>query len=116
MKEWRGRSAVQERPRPPAEWLARAEAAGGLLAPAPQLLEWTERVILAADGPLHNPDHAHLVDADLAFLWASSGFEKAGRVVLGQAERGQALRLLLIGPAGWPTSSCELHRRADLVL
>ncbi|OAS90376.1 hypothetical protein A6I77_05385 [Achromobacter xylosoxidans] len=58
-----------------------------MLAPAPELLEWTERAILAAGGPLHNPDHAHLVDADLAFLWASSGFQKAGRVVLGQAEQ-----------------------------
>lgn len=75
------------RPQPSVEWLARAEVAGGLFAPAPELLEWVERVILAAGGPLHNPDHAHLVDADLEFLWASSGFQKAGRVVLGQAEQ-----------------------------
>lgn len=64
----------------------RAEAAGGLLSPAPELQEWTERAVLAAGGLLHNPDHAHLVDADLAFLWAPSGFQKAGREVLGQAE------------------------------
>lgn len=75
------------RPQPSVEWLARAEVAGGLLAPAPETLEWVERVILAVDGFLHNSDHAHLVDADLAFLWASSGFQKAGRVVLGQAEQ-----------------------------
>lgn len=116
MKRRRGQSSILLRPQPPAEWLARAEVAGGLWAPAPELLEWIERAIFAADGPLHNPDHVHLAEADLAFLWASTGFQKAGRVVLGQAERGQALRLLLIGPAGWPTSSCELHRRADLVL
>ncbi|MBK1979120.1 hypothetical protein JE034_09645 [Achromobacter xylosoxidans] len=58
-----------------------------MLAPAPELLEWTERTMFAADGPLHNPDHTHLVDADLAFLWASTGFQKAGRTVLGQAEQ-----------------------------
>ncbi len=58
-----------------------------MLAPAPELQEWIERAILAAGGPLHNPDHAHLVEADLAFLWASTGFQKAGRMVLGQAEQ-----------------------------
>ncbi|MCH1985495.1 hypothetical protein L7Q78_16360 [Achromobacter xylosoxidans] len=83
------------RPQPSAEWLARAEATGGLLAPAPALLEWTERVILAPGGPLHNPDHTHLVDADLAFLWASSGFQRAGRVVLGQAEQ------VMFRASGW---------------
>ncbi len=92
---------MQERPRPRAEWLARAEAAGVLLAPAPQLLEWTERVILAADGALHNPDHAHLVDADLAFLWASSGFQKVGRVVLGQAEQ------VMFRAGGWQKARQE---------
>ncbi|PJM67761.1 putative metallopeptidase [Achromobacter ruhlandii] len=66
-----------------------------MLAPAPELLEWVERMILATDGPLHNRDHAHLVDADLAFLWASSGFQKAGRVVLGLAEQ------VMFRASGW---------------
>lgn len=55
--------------------------------PAPELLAWVEKTILASGGALHNPDHAHLVDADLAFLWAPATFEKAGRTVLGQAEQ-----------------------------
>lgn len=38
------------------------------------------------DGKLFNEDHAHLQDAPIAFLWAASGFEKQGRLVLGQAE------------------------------
>ncbi|EHK65285.1 hypothetical protein KYC_17362 [Achromobacter arsenitoxydans SY8] len=92
---------MQQRPRPPANWLARAEAAGGLLAPAPELLEWAEGVILDSGGPLHNPDHAHLVDADLAFLWASSGFLKAGRVVLGQAEQ------VMFRAGGWQKARQE---------
>ncbi|CUJ46547.1 MULTISPECIES: putative metallopeptidase [Achromobacter] len=101
MKGKRARSVGLERPRPPAEWLARAETAGGLLAPAPELLEWTERAIFAAGGPLHNPDHAHLVDADLAFLWASYGFQKAGRVVLGQAEQ------VMFRAGGWQKARQE---------
>lgn len=59
----------------------------GRFAPAPDLLAWVEATILTPGRLLHNPDHAHLVDADLAFLWASSGFEKAGRTVLGLAEQ-----------------------------
>ncbi|MCF7771223.1 hypothetical protein K2W61_26515 [Achromobacter pulmonis] len=72
-----------------------------MLAPAPQTLKWVERVILAVDGFLHNPDHAHLVDADLAFLWASSGFQKAGRVVLGQAEQ------VMFRAGGWQKARQE---------
>lgn len=101
MKVRRGKSAIPLRPQPPAVWLARAEVAGGLLAPAPETLEWVERVILAADGPLHNPDHAHLVDADLAFLWASSGFQKTGRTVLGQAEQ------VMFRAGGWQKARQE---------
>lgn len=101
MKTGWARSVGQERPRQPAERLVRAEAAGGLLSPAPELQEWIERAILAAGGPLHNPDHAHLVDADLAFLWASSGLLKAGRVVLGQAEQ------VMFRAGGWQKARQE---------
>ncbi len=100
-EEKTGQPPMLLRPLPPAEWLARAEVAGGLFAPAPELLEWVERVILAAAGPLHNPDHAHLVDADLAFLWASSGFQKAGRTVLGQAEQ------VMFRAGGWQKARQE---------
>lgn len=55
--------------------------------PAPEIIAWAHRTILAPGGPIHNPDHVHLVDADLAFLWAPATFEKAGRTVLGQAEQ-----------------------------
>lgn len=41
---------------------------------------------VSEDGELHNEDHAHLQDSPIAFLWASSGFEKQGRLVLGQCE------------------------------
>lgn len=49
--------------------------------PATGLSAWVQQTMLAPGGPLHNPDHAHLVYADLAFLWAPGAVEKAGRTV-----------------------------------
>lgn len=69
--------------------------------PAPELLVWAERTILAPGGALHNPDHAHLVDAALAFIWAPSAFEKAGRTVLGQAEQ------VMFRAGGWQRARQE---------
>lgn len=69
--------------------------------PAPELLAWTEQTILAPGGALHNPDHAHLLDADLAFLWAPGAFEKAGRTVLGQAEQ------VMFRAGGWQKARQE---------
>jgi hypothetical protein len=71
------------------------------LRPAPELLAWVESAILAVAGPIHNPDHGHLVDADLAFLWASSGFQKSGRTVLGQAEQ------VMFRAGGWQKARQE---------
>jgi hypothetical protein len=56
------------------------------LAPAPEVWDWIEAKILSEEGHIHNPDHAHLIDAPVRVLWASSCFAKAGRTVLGQAE------------------------------
>jgi len=69
--------------------------------PAPELLAWVEQTILAPGGALHNPDHAHLVGADLAFLWAPAAFEKAGRTVLGQAEQ------VMFRAGGWQKARQE---------
>jgi hypothetical protein len=66
------------RPMPPAD-LARFE-------PARDIGAWLQKHILAEDGRLHNPDHGHLIDADLEFLWAPEGFTKQMRRVIGQAE------------------------------
>src|SRR5690606_6326227 len=48
-----------------------------------------------------NPDHAHLAGADLCFLWAASGFAKAGRYVLGQAEQ------VMFRAGGWQKARQE---------
>lgn len=83
--------------------LARPAPPEGLesFVPAPNLLAWVEATIFTPGRLLHNPDHAHLVDADLAFLWASSGFQKAGRVVLGQAEQ------VMFRAGGWQKARQE---------
>lgn len=79
--------ALGARPYPPQE-LAR-------YLPATGVAEWVQSEILAADGSIHNPDHAHLLDADLVFLWAPAGFTKAMKTVIGQAEE------VMIRAGGW---------------
>lgn len=81
------------RPTPPRD-LAR-------FTPAPELSAWVGQAVLARDGAIHNPDHAHLVDADVAFLWAPGAFEKAGRTVLGQAEQ------VMFRAGGWQKARQE---------
>ncbi|VFR20237.1 FIG00956635: hypothetical protein [plant metagenome] len=64
-------------------------------------MAWIEREIIAPTGALHNPDHAHLQDADLAILWADQALEKAGRIVLGQAEQ------VMFRAGGWQKTRQE---------
>jgi hypothetical protein len=54
--------------------------------PADGVAEWVEAKLIAEGGELSNPDHAHLVGADIAYLWASNGFTKRARTVIGQCE------------------------------
>lgn len=55
-------------------------------APAPLVRAWIQAAILEEDGLLHNPDHAHLLNADFEVLWAAGGFESKMRRVVGQCE------------------------------
>ena len=77
------------RPLPPASLLELSELSSFdiRLTPAPEVWDWIQAEILADTGSIHNPDHAHLIDADIGILWASAHFEKQGRTVLGQAEQ-----------------------------
>lgn len=89
-----------ERPLPPAEFVE--EFAPHIrLMPADDLYGWIADHILDADGSLHNPDHQHLVEADIAFMWASSAFTKKGRTVLGQAEE------VMMRAGGWQKARME---------
>jgi hypothetical protein len=94
--------ASMARPGPPADLI---ESLQSQLQPAPDLSTWIQETILAEDGPLHNPDHAHLIDAGLCFLWASSAFTKKGRTVVGQAEQ------VMFRAGGWQKARQEQQMR-----
>ncbi|MNM19266.1 hypothetical protein D3C81_295730 [compost metagenome] len=92
-----------DRPYPPSSLLQLSELSdfGIRLAPAPEIWDWLKAEILADTGSIHNPEHAHLMDANIGVLWASSGFAKQGRVVLGQAEQ------LMFRAGGWQKARQE---------
>lgn len=62
-----------------------------LLTPAIGLSEWVSAVILDMAGPLYNPDHAHLVDASIGYLWTNVENIRQQRQVLGMAEKVQIM-------------------------
>lgn len=73
--------ALRARPVPP------DLSAAPLFAPAPEVSAWVQEHLIAEGGAIHNPDHAHLDGADLAFLWAADSYESKGRTVVGTAEQ-----------------------------
>jgi hypothetical protein len=75
------------------------------LTPAPEVSEWLQAEILADTGSIHNEDHAHLLDADIRVMWASSSFNKQGRTVLGQAEQ------VAFRAGGWQKARMEQQMR-----
>lgn len=52
---------------------------------APELEEWVRENILFPGGVLENPDHAHLQQADIGFLWTNVENTRSGRRIIGQA-------------------------------
>ncbi|KGA31129.1 putative metallopeptidase [Pectobacterium odoriferum] len=71
------------------------------LIPANEIYDWVDRQVISESGNLYNPDHFHLHTADIAFMWASSAFEKKGRTVLGQCEE------VMMRAAGWQKARME---------
>ena len=96
-----------QRPLPPASLLELSDLSffGIRLAPAPEVWEWLQAEILADTGSIHNEDHAHLLDADIQIMWASSSFAKQGRTVLGQAEQ------VAFRAGGWQKARIEQQMR-----
>lgn len=96
-----------QRPLPPASLLELSDLSdfGVRLTPAPEVWEWLQAEILADTGSIHNEDHAHLLDADIQIMWASSSFEKQGRTVLGQAEQ------VAFRAGGWQKARMEQQMR-----
>lgn len=70
-------------------------------APAMEVMQWARKEILSNDGRLYNPDHQHLVDADIAVLWAGVTNITKGRQVLGQAEK------IMFRAGGWQKARQE---------
>lgn len=96
-----------DRPYPPSSLLELSELSdlGMRLTPAPEVWEWLQTEILPSTGSIHNEDHAHLLDADIRIMWASSSFEKQGRTVLGQAEQ------VAFRAGGWQKARMEQQMR-----
>jgi hypothetical protein len=90
------------RPYPPLNWVNSPDVKPYIsLIPANEVHEWLISQILSEEGRLYNPDHSHLIDADICFLWASNVFEKQGRSVLGQAEE------VMMRAGGWQKARME---------
>lgn len=88
------------RPLPPIEFVEEFAPYIKLI-PATGVHEWVIEQIISDDGVLHNPDHSHLLEADIAFLWAATAFTKQGRTVLGQAEE------VMMRAGGWQKARME---------
>ncbi|HGL6569096.1 TPA: putative metallopeptidase, partial [Enterobacter hormaechei] len=92
----------ERRPYPPVNFIASDNwQPYTRLIPANEVHEWVRRQILSDTGSIHNPDHEHLLEADLCFMWASDSFAKKGRYVLGQAEQ------VMLRAGGWQKARME---------
>ena len=102
---------TESRPFPPVNFTGENWLPYTRLIPATEIGEWVNQNILTEDGRIHNPDHAHLVDADVAFMWASGSFAKSGRIVLGQCEQ------VMMRAGGWQKSRMEqqMHEWFDRI-
>ncbi|MCA1178881.1 MULTISPECIES: putative metallopeptidase [unclassified Pantoea] len=92
--------AIISRPHPPVEFIEEFAPYIKLI-PATGVHEWVVEQIISEDGVLHNPDHLHLLEADIAFMWAATAFTKQGRTVLGQAEE------VMMRAGGWQKARME---------
>lgn len=92
------------RPMPQADLLRESDVFMRLM-PATDVWAWIQTEILADTGSIHNEDHAHLIDADICIMWASSAFTKQGRTVLGQAEQ------VAFRAGGWQKARMEQQMR-----
>jgi hypothetical protein len=75
--------SARRRPMPPAAIL---DALTGVFEPAPELEAWARSSFIADTGQLANPDHRHLQQAEIGFLWTNEENSRAGRTVIGQCE------------------------------
>ncbi|WP_312990940.1 putative metallopeptidase [Atlantibacter hermannii] len=95
-------NALRQRPYPPPELINSPDFKPyNRIISAEGIREWIHTEILSEDSALHNPDHFHLLEADVEFMWASSAFSKKGRTVLGQCEE------VMMRAGGWQKARME---------
>ncbi|VEI69492.1 Uncharacterised protein [Serratia fonticola] len=88
MEKLKNDDSHERRPYPPQQFIKTHQLMPYIeLVPANEMQEWVYSQMLSDAGILYNPDHSHLMDADVRFMWASCAFEKQGRAILGQAEQ-----------------------------
>jgi hypothetical protein len=83
VKSKRTQQPVSTRPAPPKDLMLSVLPA---FVPAVGIAKWVLDTFIAEGALLRNEEHQHLEYADVGFLWASEGFNKQGRTVLGQCE------------------------------
>jgi len=54
--------------------------------PADGVADWVAKTLMSEDSPLYNADHAHLLNADIEYLWAGVENSRQMRRVVGQCE------------------------------
>jgi hypothetical protein len=74
------------RPAPPQDLL---DTLNDEFRPEPELQAWARDSFIDPFGPLTNPEHEHLIGAEIGYLWTNVANSKAGRKILGTAELGQ---------------------------
>jgi len=74
---------MTRRPFPP---LTVADALTGVFEPAPDLEAWARATFIDEHALLANPDHFHLNQANIGFLWTNEPNSRGGRTILGQCE------------------------------
>lgn len=73
---------IIERPWPPPG----LHQIGYQMEPAMEIAGWLRAVFLDEDGPLFNPDHLHLKDADIACMWTNAEYSDCLMPIAATAE------------------------------
>lgn len=56
--------------------------------PAPDVAEWAEATFFDPSSPVANPEHEHLANAHIGYLWTVVENNRKGKRVIGQCETG----------------------------
>lgn len=92
--------AASARPMPPSDMFDDLSLTRRIV-PAQGVNDWIFESIFRDGAPLHNPDHRHLWDADIAYLWAAVENTKQMRRVIGTCEE------VMIRAGGWQKARQE---------